>query len=95
MKKQLWIICVWFTLSGCAGVPYTEIGLGINGRITTGDSNWEETDELGALIRAGVKWDQYRCGWTHLSHPLLGPPFNDEKDEDTADHFGCSWYREY
>lgn len=29
------------------------------------------------------------CGWSHVSHPLLGPPFGPTTEEDSLDTAGC------
>jgi hypothetical protein len=39
--------------------------------------------------------DRLDAGWTHVSHPLLGPPFGPSNEEDTLDVFEvrATWKR--
>lgn len=48
-----------------------------------------------ALALTGCSVASVDAGWSHTSHPLLGPPFGPSNDEDTLDTLGfrARWVR--
>lgn len=88
------------------GYLYLGLGLGNNTNLTGSSVPWEDQGEIGSVLTLGYrerlnnyKWfsglsDRWygSAQWLHISHPFIGPPFNN-RDESSVDHLGV--YIEY
>ncbi len=92
---RIMLIAATLALSGCAGIPYADIGTGINKSFTNDTYEWEDQGAAAFLGEVGIEWIHpnelmtSKCRYLHLSQINAGTPF-DNRPESSVDHFGCS-----
>ena len=75
--KKILVVANSAALCSCAATPYAEVGIGHSLGDTLDDGNHTRT-----YFEAGLEFaDGSSCGIQHISHPLVGVPFNSKPDD--------------
>lgn len=84
------VILAIISLTGCAGSPYLDIGIGKRvGGTTTYKQGEVTSHNTTSFVAVGLQYKHGRCEYVHTSHPFEGRPFNDTPELST-DIVQCS-----